>query len=128
MCRWPRTLSQENRTSENAFVNVCCSRSRSQFPHYLASAGGVKRTNKNQHGGQEGTSSARSGTGSPIDNTPVRPCFQGYHSRIHPCCLFPGHGPHHLADVLFPLVAHNCGTNSPTVCDHRHQSSRPGRG
>jgi hypothetical protein len=49
----PRTRSQENRTSENAFVNMF------PFSNPTLPAGGAKRTNKNQHGGQEETFSAR---------------------------------------------------------------------
>jgi hypothetical protein len=62
----PRTRSQENRIREH--VPVLKSHTTG------TSVGGVKRTSKNQHGGQEETSSVRSGTG-------LRPCFQGYHSR-----------------------------------------------
>jgi hypothetical protein len=72
----PRTHSQENRTSGNAFVNM--------FPFSNPTPGGVimKRTNKIQHGGEEETLLAHPRMlQNMVSNTLMWPCFQGYHSH-----------------------------------------------
>jgi hypothetical protein len=81
----PRSVA-ENMQAENAFAGESNKRERIRehvpvLKSHTTSACGV-RTNKNQHGWKEEHFSAPSGTLKyRVSNTPVRPCFHGYHSR-----------------------------------------------
>jgi hypothetical protein len=69
----PRTRSQENRMSENAFVNMFPF-SNPTLPRQVVWR---ERTRINMADKRKLSQPFRN----MVSNTPVRPCFQGYHSR-----------------------------------------------